>query len=406
MKKIITGLVCLLLVTFGLGIWAGITMEKHNSHNLTVSKQSAGEFKLVEQAWNLTQENYVDKTATQPKRLAYATIGGMIDSLGDTGHSTFLTPEEMTQENDSLKGQLEGIGIEVKEQNSSIVVVAAIDGSPAQKAGLRSGDIILKVDGQSIIGLADAVQRIRGPAGTSVTITILTASGETKDMTLVRAKINIPSISWNQLPGTSIIDLRIASFDNTNTRELDAALSAIKPLNPSGIILDLRDNPGGILNEAVGAASRFLKSGNVLLEKDAKGKITPVRVISGVPTTNLPMIILVNEGTASGAEIVAGALHDAGRAKLVGETTFGTGTVLGEFSLSDGSGLFLAMQEWLTPSGKTIWHVGITPDMAVSLAADATPLFPGAEQGMTAEQLESSADQQLLTALKLLSQTQ
>jgi carboxyl-terminal processing protease len=200
MKRITTSLVCLLLITFGLGTWAGIAIEKHHSQRMIVSKQSTTEFQLVEQAWNLTQDNYVDKTATQPKLLAYGTIAGMINSLGDTGHSTFLTPDEVRQAKDSQKGQFEGVGIEIQEKNGSVVIVAPIEGSPAQKAGLRSGDIILKVDAQSITGLADAVQRILGPAGTSVTLTIQTVSGETKDMKLVRAKINIQSVSWHQLP--------------------------------------------------------------------------------------------------------------------------------------------------------------------------------------------------------------
>jgi len=236
-----------------------------------------------------------------------------------------------------------------------------------------------------------------------VTITFHTTSGEQKDMKLVRVKIDVQSVGWHQLPGTSIIHLRIASFPNTATEELDSALSAIQPLEPAGIIIDLRDNPGGLLDEAVESASRFLKTGNVLLEKDADGKITEVPVISGVPTTNLPMVILVNGGTASDAEIFASALQDARRAKLVGETTFGTGTVLNRFSLADGSGLFLATQEWLTASGKTIWHVGLTPDYVVSLAADEVPLFPSSEQEMTGEQLKASTDQQLLSAINLLS---
>ncbi len=149
-------------------------------------------------------------------------------------------------------------------------------------------------------------------------------------------------------------------------------------------------------------ASRFLRGGNALLVRDAKGVTTPVPVMSRVTVTDLPLVVLMNQGTASAAEIVAGAVHDAGRAKLVGETTFGTGTVLEQFSLSDGSALLLAIQEWLTPSGKTIWHAGLPPDELVPLATDATPLFPTSEQGLTLSQVKASGDQQLLRALSLL----
>jgi carboxyl-terminal processing protease len=212
-------------------------------------------------------------------------------------------------------------------------------------------------------------------------------------------------VTWHQLPGSTIAHLRISSFAKGTAAELDTALAAIVAQGDSAIVFDLRDNPGGLLNEAIGVASRFLKSGNVLLEKDINGNIKADPVIKGVPETELPLVVLINQGTASASEIVAGALHDAGRAKLVGETTFGTSTVLNQFSLPDSSALVLAVQEWLTPSSTNIWHKGLAPDQVVSLAAGVSPLFPELEQGLTAAQLQSSADQQLLVALKALAQT-
>jgi carboxyl-terminal processing protease len=308
---------------------------------------------------------------------------------------------EVQQENDAVQGQLQGIGVQVQAKNGNVVVVAPIDGSPAQKAGLQSGDIILQVDGQPITDVIDAVTRIRGLAGTSVTLTILESSGTTRTVTLVRAKINLINVTWNKLPGTSIVHLRLASFSSTATGGLDTALAAIKSQGASGIILDLRDNPGGLLDQAIEVTSRFIESGNVLLEKDIHGTITSVPVIPRATVTDLPLVVLVNEGTASAAEIVAGALQDAGRAEIVGETTFGTGTVLTQFPLSDGSAVVLAIQEWLTPSGKTIWHKGLTPDKVVSLATGVTPLSPEAEQGLSQTQIQSSGDQQLLDAINL-----
>ena len=398
-------LAVLFLLIFGLGTGTGIFIEKYTSQTLTVSKGDIADFQLVEDAWNITRDHYVDANATQPKILAYGTIAGMVDSLGDTGHSTFLTPQQLEQENDFEQGKLQGIGAEVQEKDGNTVIIAPLDGSPAQKSGLRAGDIILKVNGQMITSVTQAVGLILGPAGTSVNLTIQDPSGTTRQVTIVRAVIDLVSVSWNQLPGSTIADLRISSFIKGTTTELDNALSAIKNHGSSGIILDLRDNPGGLLEEAVAVASRFLKSGNVLLEKDINGNVTPIPVIEGITVTDLPVVVLVNQGTASAAEIVAGALQSSGRAKLVGETTFGTGTVLNQFSLPDGSALILAIGEWLTPSGKTIWHVGLTPDEIVPLATGASLLFPEEEQGLTLSQLQASGDQQLLSAIGLLSQT-
>lgn len=404
----ITGAVLLAIIIFGVGAETGIFIDRQNNNNnnnsIVVPQGTKADFQLINQAWGLIKSNYVDQTSAKSLSLTYGAIGGMVDSLGDTGHSTFLTPTEVQQEKDAVQGQLQGIGVEVQAKNGNVVVVAPIDGSPAQKAGLLPGDIITQVNGQLIIDVNDAISRIRGPAGTSVTLTIQESSGTTRIVTIVRATINLINVTWSKLPGTSIADLRIASFASNVTGELDTALSAIKSQGATGIILDLRDNPGGLLDQAVAVASRFLKSGNVLLEKDSKGKITSIPVNPGVTVTSLPMVVLVNQGTASAAEIVAGALQDAGRAKLIGETTFGTGTVLVTFPLSDGSAVVSAIQEWLTPSGKTIWHKGLTPDTVVSLATDVTPLFPTAEQGLSQTQIQSSGDQQLLDAISSLQQ--
>ncbi|MEJ2170877.1 MAG: S41 family peptidase [Desulfobacterales bacterium] len=180
------------------------------------------------------------------------------------------------------------------------------------------------------------------------------------------------------------------------------SLDEIRAQNFKALILDLRNNPGGLLTQAVSTASQFLSSGNVLLEKNAQNQITPVAVQKGGVALSVPMVVLVNNGTASAAEIVSGALQDHKRAKLVGATTFGTGTVLQQFPLSDGSALLLAVLEWLTPNGNQIWHKGITPNFMVSLPEGAAPVFPVEEKGMTLQQLKASKDTQLLKALKLL----
>jgi len=198
--------------------------------------------------------------------------------------------------------------------------------------------------------------------------------------------------------------LRISSFSKGIAENLQKALLTVEKQGAAGLILDLRNNPGGLYDEAVSAASQFLSGGNVLLEKNALGKIKPIPVRSGGVATSLSLVVLINGGTSSGAEIVAGALQDAHRTKLIGEKTFGTGTVLETFSLSDGSALMLAIEEWLTPAGKVIWHHGISPDVVVPMPSEATPLLPVTEKELTAEELRQSQDVQLLRALDLLFQ--
>ncbi len=367
---------------------------------------SGPDMTLIQAAWDAIQKYYVDRAAVQPQQLTYGAISGMINALGDTGHSRFLTPTEVKQEQNFTQGQFEGIGVEVEVKNGQIVILAPIDGSPAQKAGLHSGDIILKVNGSDISGLAmDAVvNKILGPAGTQVSLTIQSVgSTQTHDVTITRARIQTQNITWQMIPGTHIADVRLSGFSNGVTKLLTSDLQVLQTQGATGVILDMRNNPGGLLNESVGVASQFLSSGTVLEEKDAQGKISSIAVQPGGAATSIPMVVLINNSTASAAEIVAGALQDSGRAKLIGDTTFGTGTVLNEFPLPDGSAMFLATLEWLTPKGRVIWHVGITPDDKVSIPADATPLVPEAIQSMSLSQIQSNSDAQFVEALKMLS---
>lgn len=365
------------------------------------------DFRLMAEAWNTIERVYVDRASVKPKQMVYGAISGMVDSLGDTGHSRFLTPEMVKQEQNMVKGKLEGIGAELEVKNNQIVIVAPIDDSPAEKAGLKPGDIILKVNGEDVGGLLleQVVPRILGPPGTSVSLTILQPNtGLTRDVDLIRARITIKSVTWHHLPGTAVTHLRIATFSTGASKYLTKALIAIEQNGAKGVILDLRNNPGGLFDEAIYVASQFLASGSVVLEKNAMGKITAIPVKPGGLALTLPMAVLINEGTASAAEIVAGALQDAHRASLVGEKTFGTGTVLQEFPLTDGSSLLLATDEWLTPDGHVIWHRGVTPNVVVSLPPDVMPLAPEREKDMTAAELKASGDEQLLRALNLLVQ--
>lgn len=391
-----------LMLAFGLG--GGVLFDRIFLLD-AVPRGAAPDFRLIAQAWNEIQRHYVGRASLTNSMLTYGAISGMVNALGDTGHSTFLSPHMVDQLQEDQKGRLKGIGIEIAMHAGHVVIVAPIDGSPAQKAGLRAGEIIMRVDGREItdLPLNQVVARITGPVGTKVHLTILDPhTGHLRDVDITRASIKLHSISWHPLPGTSLVHLRISEFEEHTGTEIRKALDAIMQKKPTGIILDLRNNPGGILDQAVAAASQFLCGGNVLLVKNANGTTQPVPVKQGGIATNAPIAVLINRGSASGAEIVAGALKDANRGTLIGETTFGTGTVLKEFPLFDGSSLLLAVQEWLTPDGHSFWHKGITPDIAVNLPPDTNLIFPGAEHDMTAKELKDSGDKQLLRAEALL----
>ncbi len=364
------------------------------------------EFGLMSQAWRLIDRFYVDRSAVHATAMAYGAINGMTESLGDTGHSVFLTPPQARKAGSAVQGKLTGVGIEIRSRDHQTVVVAPIDGSPAQMAGVRAGDVITEVDGHSISGLsfAQIAEKISGQAGQPVELTVHNPrDGQRREIKIVRAAMKVNNVTWLRLPGTALAHLRIDMFSEGESADLRKALLEIQQEKMNGIILDLRNDPGGVLDEAVTSASQFLKSGNVLWEKDAKGTITPVPVETGGVAPDIGLVVLINGGSASDSEIVAGALRDAHRATLVGETTFGTGTVLSQFPLSDGSSLLLAVQEWLTPDKRSFWHKGIEPDVKIGLAAEASPLLPVAEHELTEKQLRTSGDAQLLKAIELLS---
>lgn len=396
-----------LILMLGIGLTAGVVIDRQAlAPDPNIPANAQQNFGLMAEAWNTIEKDYVDRSAVDPKNMTYGAVSGMVNSLGDTGHSTFLSPEMVKQEQNFTQGQFDGIGALMEMKNGNATIVAPFDGSPAQKAGLKAGDVITKVEGKDVTGLPldQIVNQILGPAGTKVTLTFLDPNtGQTSTVTITRAKIQVNNVTWQMLPGTTIAQIRIAGFSEGVTKDLQKAINDAKQQGATAIILDLRNNPGGLLSEAIGVASQFLTSGNVMLEKDAQGNLTPVPVESGGVAPKIPVVVLINGGTASAAEIVSGALQDANRAQLVGETTFGTGTVLNEFPLSDGSALLLATQEWLTPNGHSFWHVGISPNITVTMSANVIPLIPEAERNMTAAQLKSSGDVQLLKAIQMLS---
>ena len=329
----------------------------------------------------------------------------MVAALGDTAHSTFLTPELEKLEANLLAGRFEGIGAELRVRAGHTIIVAPLDGLPAQRAGIRPGDVILQVDGKDMAGraLPDVVDHLKGRAGTAVALRLLTPStGRMREVRLVRAAIALQNVTWQQLPGTRLAHLRIAAFSLSASLAVERALGEIRRHKLRGVVLNLRDDPGGVLGEAVATISQFVARGDALKVRDSQGQVLAVPVTGKGLGFGMPLAVLINKGSASAAEITAGAIRDAHRAKLIGETTFGTGTVLQPFPLSDGSKLLLAVNEWLTPRGQAIWHQGIKPDIPVGLPEDTSPLFPEMERTMDAAAFRTSHDRQLLRAVTLL----
>jgi carboxyl-terminal processing protease len=262
------------------------------------------------------------------------------------------------------------------------------------------------VDGEDMSGktLQEVIERILGPAGTEVTITFFRPeTGEERTLTIERARVELQNVTWAMLPGTSIAQIRIAGFSQRVGEDVGAAIAAAEAEGATGIILDLRNNPGGLLDEAIKVAGQFLPPESVVvLQQDGQGNIEEGQVPPDMNPTTLPVVVLINQGSASASEIVSGALQDHERATLVGETTFGTGTVLNEFDLSDGSAMLLATAQWLTPDGRVIWREGIVPDEVVELSGPVQLVVPETADDLTAQDLSGSGDLQVLRALELL----
>jgi carboxyl-terminal processing protease len=361
---------------------------------------------LVEQAWHDIQDNYVDAQHLDNQKLAYSAIQGIVNAVGDSGHTTFMTAAQASAMDQSLSGTFVGIGVLVAPDDGKggVVVGQVFPNTPAEEAGLQRGDRVVAVDGTSTAGQTQdqIIQSIRGPAGTQVTLTIQRAGIANFDVTITRRKYDLPLSSWTMIPGRTIAFVRLDSFATGAGKALIANIRAAEKAGATAIVFDLRDNGGGYVNEAISVASQFVGNGIVYQSVDRSGAVKSIPVESGGVATSIPLVVLANGNTASAAEIVTGCIQDAGRAKVVGQKTFGTGTVLGRFELSDGSVLRIGTERWLTRDGRPIWHEGLDPNVTVALGSTVLPLTPNDVEGMTAAQLAASGDTQLLTALDLL----
>jgi carboxyl-terminal processing protease len=399
-----------LIVTFTAGIGVGrllgpVVPGSGTSPN-PASSPKPTDFGLIREAWDTIHEKYVGRDELDDRSLIYGAIEGMTDAVGDTGHTDFMTPEERRQNSDSLSGSYVGIGVRIEPDDVGRPrIIGVFDESPAKKAGLVPDDVIIEVDGRPTEGTAiDQVAGwVRGEAGTTVKLTVRRgADGPERTLDIVRAAVPIHPVSWTLVPGTKTALIGLEQFSSGAADEVVEALKAAREAGAQRVVLDLRGNPGGYVNEAVGVASQFLSSGLVYIQRNADGERTEYSVSPKGVATDLPLVVLVDGATASSAEIVAGALQDAGRAKVVGETTFGTGTVLSEYDLSDGSALRVGTVEWLTPSGRRIWHEGIAPDVPVTLPEGSLPLTPEEVAKLTAAAAKELPDAQLAKAIEVV----
>ncbi len=352
-------------------------------------KEDRESLALFAEALDRVRDDYVDREAIDPKKQTYGAIEGMLDTLGDEGHTRFLTPEERERNRKSLSGTYVGIGVTLESEDEEIVVVSSVEGSPADEAGMESGDVVVAVDGESVReeDLSEVVEKIRGPEGSEVELTVL-RDDEERVFDLERAEIETPVASWVLIPGSDVAQVHLTSFTNDSAEKLWQAFEEARTAGARRFILDLRNNPGGDLDQAEKMAGYFLEPGNVIyIRRDASGEREEIKVEPGEDSTGVPIVVLVNEGSASSSEILAGALRDNDRATVIGETTFGTGTVLSEFTLRDGSAILLGVAEWLTPDGDFIRETGIVPEEKVELGEDAEPLTPGEARALSREEI-------------------
>jgi carboxyl-terminal processing protease len=347
------------------------------------------DFSIFWDVWDKVSRNYIDKKALDPQKMVYGAVSGMVASLGDP-YTVFLPPDQNKEAKDDLGGKFEGIGAQLGVKDKKIVVIAPLKESPAEKAGIKPGDWIIKVDGKETLNwtLYEAVSKIRGQKGSQVTLSIMhKEASKSSDITVVRDEIKVASVEWGIKNGkmengkwkiisddcidcNKIVYLKLIRFGDQTADEWNKVVDGIKSAlagnsQVKGLVFDVRNNPGGYLSGSVFIASEFLKDGPVVIQELAGGGRQTYNVNRKGKLLDIPMVVLINKGSASASEIVAGALKERGRSKLIGETTFGKGSIQEAVDLSGGAGIHITTAKWLMPSGKWINGSGIEPDVKV-----------------------------------------
>jgi carboxyl-terminal processing protease len=398
----------LILIVFGGGVLVG------RSHDRFVSQappQNLGaNFEPFWEAWNLVEKHYFGRTDIDRQQLTRGAIRGLLDSLGDLEHTHFQTKEEFAHYVKFMNGEAHGIGVRLKISNQQPRVLETLVGSPAREAGIQVGDVLTEIDGADCTGLSlgRVLALIRGGSADSLVHLRIRRAGEENllDFQVHRAKENMAPVVWQMVPGKPVLHLSIRHFDKKTHAMVRSALHDAELQHAKGLILDLRNCPGGLVDETLAVTSEFLKDGNIVIEQNAQGKQTPVPVRPDGVATRLPLCVLVNDRTCSCAEVLAAAIKDHGRGPVIGTRTAGMGTMLHPFEMSDGSVVFLAVAEWLTPNGQRLWHQGVAPTFEVQLPEDVDALLPGAEKYLRSETFSKLKDRQLKKALGIFLQRQ
>jgi carboxyl-terminal processing protease len=339
------------------------------------------DFSLFWKVWDTLGVSYYDKSKLNPSKMVEGAISGMVAAIGDP-YTVYLPPEENKVVEEDLQGSFGGVGIQIGFKGKQLAVIAPLPGTPAEKAGIKAGDFILAIKDEKKkidkttggMSLPEAVQIIRGPAGSEVTLTLLRdGQNEPIEVKLVRADIKVPSVILTfEGRNKDIAYLKLLKFGGETENEWNNAVSKIISNNTKGIILDLRNNPGGYLQGAVDIASDFLKLGTVVVSQEVNGKKDDFKTSRLPRLPRYPLVILVNEGSASASEILAGALRDQAEVKLVGKTTFGKGTIQEPKTINGGAGLHITIARWLTPKGEWVNEKGLKPDIEVDDKPDTT----------------------------------
>lgn len=368
-------LILLVSVSFGGGFYLG--QGKGSNRPIALGEtatstvdENAFDFNVYWEAWDALRSDFVYKNKIKDKDIFYGSIKGLASATKDP-YTVFMTPTETKEFADDLAGTFEGIGAEVGMRNDTLTIVAPLSGMPAEKAGLKAGDKIYAIDGASALGLTvdEAVKKIRGPKGTSVTLTVI-RDKETapRDIKIERGIIVIKSVEFTYR-NDGIAVIKVSSFNDDTLYLFKDVIKQVKAKKPKGLILDLRNNPGGYLDTAVAMASEWVKEGPVVLEQFGDGKRNEYNALGNPQLETYKTMVLVNGGSASASEIVAGALRDYNKATLVGEQTYGKGSVQTIRDLSDGSSIKITIATWMTPEGDFINEKGLAPQVEVKLTA-------------------------------------